>query len=99
MERQMSKYSILGFIAVLGLSAAAALPARAEGNPCQRFAEPAGNGGCLLIADHPPPQGNDGAAIELYRRGVARARRGESHGAFGDFNRALELDPGLSVAY
>jgi hypothetical protein len=95
----MSKRSPLGFIAVLGFIAAASLPAFAEDTPCQLLTQPAGQGGCLLIADHPAPQADDRAALELYRSGLTRARNGESHQAFGDFNRALELDPALAVAY
>jgi hypothetical protein len=95
----MSKRSLLGSIAVLAFVAAASLPARAESKPCQLSMAPAGASGCLLIADHPAPQADDRAALELYRSGLTRAHKGESHQAFGDFNRALELDPALAVAY
>lgn len=95
----MSKRSPLGLVALLGLVAAAPLPALAEDNPCQLLMAPAGKSGCLLIAVHPAAQADDHAALELYRRGLARARKGQSRQAFGDFNHALELDPKLAVAY
>jgi hypothetical protein len=91
----MPKRLPLGLIAVLGFVAAAPLPALAEDNACQL---PTGKGGCLLTA-HPAAHADDRAALELYRRGLAHAREGQSHQAFGDFNRALELDPALAVAY
>jgi hypothetical protein len=95
----MSKRFLLGLVAVIGFVGAASLPALAESRPCQLSMAPAGATGCLLIADHPAPQADDRAALELYRSGLARARKGESHQAFGDFNQALELDPALTVAY
>ena len=95
----MSKQSHFGFIAMLGFVAAASLPALAEDNPCQLPTALAGKSGCLLIAAHPAAQADDRAALELYRRGLDRAHKGQSHQAFGDFNRALELDPALAVAY
>jgi hypothetical protein len=93
----MSKSFPLGFVALLGFVAAASLPALAENTPCQLG--PEANSGCLLIAAHPTAQGDDRAALDLYRRGLARAQKGKSPEAFGDFNRALELDPALAVAY
>jgi len=89
----MMRILIFGFIALTSVSALA------DDEPCQALMTPAATSGCLLIADHPIPQANDRSALELYRRGLARASKGESYQAFGDFNHALELDPGLSVAY
>lgn len=48
---------------------------------------------------YPSQPENDPAALELYRRGLEYARRGDAHHAFGDFNKALELEPELARAY
>lgn len=79
--------------------AATTVPTVGEELPCQRLAASASRNDCMLTADHPNAQANGPAALELYRRGLAYARRGDADQAFGDFNKALELEPGLALAY
>ncbi len=90
----MFKYFILSLI-VVGTS----VPTVAHELPCQQFAAPASRNYCVLTAIHPNPQANVPAALELYRRGLGHARRGDADRAFDDFNKALELEPGLAIAY
>ena len=89
----MLRYFISSLIAVVMSS----LPTVAQEAPCQ----PSHGGGnyCVLTMDHPCQPENDPEALELYRRGLAYARRGDAHQAFGDFNKALELEPELDLAY
>ena len=77
--------------------AATTMPTVGEELPCQRFAASASRNYCMLTAAN--AQANGPAALELYRRGLAYARRGDADQAFGDFNTALELEPGLALAY
>ena len=79
--------------------AATAMPTVGEELPCQRFAASAGRNYCMLTAAHANAQANGPAALDLYRRGLASARRGDADQAFGDFDKALELEPGLALAY
>jgi len=79
--------------------AATIIPTVGEELPCQRFAASASRNYCVLTADRPNAQANGPAALELYRRGLAYARKGDAVQAFGDFNKALELEPGLALAY
>jgi Flp pilus assembly protein TadD len=54
----------------------------------------------MLAADHSSKaQTNDPAALDFYRRGLAHARMGDAEQAFGNFNKALELEPDLTLAY
>ncbi len=46
-----------------------------------------------------PRENSRCAALELYRAGLANARAGDANQAFINFKKALELDPGLTVAY
>jgi hypothetical protein len=77
--------------------AATTIPTVGEELPCQRFAASAGRNYCMLTAA--TAQANGPAALDLYRRGLASARRGDADQAFGDFDKALELEPGLALAY
>lgn len=79
--------------------AATTVPTVGEELPCQRFAASASRNNCMLTADHPNAQAYRPAALELYRRGLAYARGGDADQAFGDFSKALELEPGLALAY
>jgi hypothetical protein len=91
---QMSRCFILSLIA-----AVSSLPALAEELPSQRFGALASVNYVVHGAEQADPRAKDRAALELYRQGLAYARRGETGRAFYDFNKALELEPALALAY
>jgi hypothetical protein len=74
-------------------------PAFAEELDCQRSAVAAAVTGCLLAAAYSNVDVTSLQALELYRRGLTFARKGDADRAFRDFNKALESEPGLAVAY
>ena len=90
----MFKCIILSLIA-----AATSVPAAAHELPSQRFAATAGRNYCMLTADHPNPPAKGPAALELYRQGLAYARRGDADRAFRYFKKALDQEPDLALAY
>jgi Flp pilus assembly protein TadD len=90
----MLRCIIISLVAV-----ATCMPAVAEELPRQQLATTASMGSHILTVAHPSTQANDPTALELYRRGLTSARRGDADQAFADFRKALELDPGLALAY
>jgi len=74
-------------------------PAFAEELLCQRSAAAAAVNGCVLAAAHSNVDVTSLRALELYRRGLTYARKGDADRAFRDFNKALESEPGLTIAY
>lgn len=90
----MTRWFILSLIA-----AASSVPALAEELPCQRLAAPASVSYFVPAAAQGELRANDRRAVQLYRQGLADARKGETGRAFYNFNKALELEPGLALAY
>jgi Flp pilus assembly protein TadD len=90
---------IKSFIVAL-IAVATSVPTFAEELPRGQLAALATSNNRMLAADHSSKaQTNGPAALDLYRLGLAHARMGDAEQAFGNFNKALELEPDLTLAY
>ena len=81
------------------IAVATSVPTFAEELPRGQLATLATSNGRMPAADHSAARTHAPAALDLYRRGLAYARRGDADQAFGNFNKAIELEPDLTLAY